>query len=59
MMRYMQRVPLLKKGIVAGGGVALIRAATKVATTLKGDNEDQDVGIKLALRAMEHHFVKS
>ena len=40
-------------GIVAGGGVALVRAATKVAATLKGDNEEQDVGIKLALRAME------
>ena len=39
--------------IVAGGGVALVRAATKVAATLKGDNEEQDVGIKLALRAME------
>ncbi len=43
----------VEEGIVAGGGVALIRAATKVATTLKGDNEDQNVGIKLALRAME------
>ncbi|WP_295662805.1 chaperonin GroEL [uncultured Haemophilus sp.] len=43
----------VEEGIVAGGGVALVRAATKVATTLKGDNEEQDVGIKLALRAME------
>ncbi|MDU5822381.1 MAG: chaperonin GroEL [Haemophilus parainfluenzae] len=43
----------LHAGIVAGGGVALVRAATKVAATLKGDNEEQDVGIKLALRAME------
>ena len=43
----------VEEGIVAGGGVALIRAATKVAATLKGDNEEQDVGIKLALRAME------
>ena len=43
----------VEEGIVAGGGVALIRAATKVAVTLKGDNEDQNVGIKLALRAME------
>ena len=43
----------VEEGIVAGGGVALVRAAGKVAVTLKGDNEEQDVGIKLALRAME------
>lgn len=43
----------VEEGIVAGGGVALVRAAGKVAATLKGDNEDQNVGIKLALRAME------
>ncbi|WP_118781811.1 chaperonin GroEL [Haemophilus haemolyticus] len=43
----------VEEGIVAGGGVALVRAATKVAASLKGDNEEQNVGIKLALRAME------
>ena len=43
----------VEEGIVAGGGVALVRAAAKVAASLKGDNEEQDVGIKLALRAME------
>lgn len=43
----------VEEGIVPGGGVALVRAAAKVATTLKGDNEEQNVGIKLALRAME------
>ena len=42
----------VEEGIVAGGGVALIRAANKVAG-LQGDNEEQNVGIKLALRAME------
>ncbi|MFD1805286.1 chaperonin GroEL [Pasteurella oralis] len=42
----------VEEGIVAGGGVALIRAASKVAS-LQGDNEEQNVGIKLALRAME------
>ncbi|UDW83830.1 chaperonin GroEL [Pasteurella canis] len=42
----------VEEGIVAGGGVALIRAANKVAG-LTGDNEEQNVGIKLALRAME------
>ncbi|MDO4626932.1 MAG: chaperonin GroEL [Pasteurellaceae bacterium] len=43
----------VEEGIVAGGGVALIRAANKVAKNLTGDNEEQNVGIKLALRAME------
>nr|P94166.3 RecName: Full=Chaperonin GroEL; AltName: Full=60 kDa chaperonin; AltName: Full=Chaperonin-60; Short=Cpn60 [Actinobacillus pleuropneumoniae]AAB51437.1 heat-shock 60 protein GroEL [Actinobacillus pleuropneumoniae serovar 1 str. 4074] len=43
----------VEEGIVPGGGVALVRAASKVATTLTGDNEEQNVGIKLALRAME------
>ena len=42
----------VEEGVVAGGGVALIRAASKVAD-LRGDNEEQNVGIKLALRAME------
>ncbi|AUI66330.1 MULTISPECIES: chaperonin GroEL [Glaesserella] len=43
----------VEEGIVAGGGVALVRAASKVADTVKGDNEEQNVGIRLALRAME------
>ncbi|QIW15469.1 chaperonin GroL [Pasteurellaceae bacterium RH1A] len=43
----------VEEGVVAGGGVALVRAASKVADTLKGDNEEQNVGIRLALRAME------
>ncbi len=36
----------VEEGVVAGGGVALIRVAGKIAA-LKGDNEDQNVGIKL------------
>ncbi|WP_145496645.1 chaperonin GroEL [Yersinia bercovieri] len=44
----------VEEGVVAGGGVALIRAASAItASGLKGDNEDQNVGIKVALRAME------
>nr|AAA24961.1 heat shock protein [[Haemophilus] ducreyi] len=43
----------VEEGIVPGGGVALVRAANKVSATLTGDNEEQNVGIKLALRAME------
>jgi chaperonin GroEL len=42
----------VEEGVVPGGGVALVRAASKLAD-LRGDNEDQNVGIKVALRAME------
>jgi chaperonin GroEL len=42
----------VEEGVVPGGGVALVRAAAKLAA-LTGDNEDQTLGIKLALRAME------
>jgi chaperonin GroEL len=42
----------VEEGVVAGGGVALLRACAAVAD-LKGDNHDQDVGIKIARRAME------
>ena len=42
----------VQEGIVAGGGTALVRVAAKLAE-LKGDNEDQTHGIKIALRAME------
>ncbi|RUO27474.1 chaperonin GroEL [Aliidiomarina sanyensis] len=42
----------VEEGVVPGGGVALVRAASKLAD-LRGDNEDQNVGIRLALRAME------
>jgi chaperonin GroEL len=41
----------VEEGVVAGGGVALIRAISNVKVV--GDNEDQNVGIALALRAME------
>lgn len=41
----------VEEGIVAGGGVALVRAKCKVS--VKGDNPDQDMGIQIALRAME------
>ncbi|WP_458734431.1 chaperonin GroEL [Zobellella taiwanensis] len=42
----------VEEGVVPGGGVALVRAAAKLGN-LTGDNEDQNVGIKVALRAME------
>ena len=42
----------VEEGIVAGGGVALVRARS-VLTKVKGDNHDQDAGIKIVLRALE------
>ena len=42
----------VEEGVVAGGGVALIRAISSVQG-LTGDNEDQNTGIAAALRAME------
>jgi chaperonin GroEL len=42
----------VEEGVVAGGGVALVRAMNNIGD-LQGDNEDQNVGIALALRAME------
>ena len=42
----------VEEGVVAGGGVALIRVASKLKD-LQGDNQDQNVGIKVALKAME------
>ena len=42
----------VEEGVVAGGGVALIRAIQAIQD-LKGDNEDQNHGIAAALRAME------
>jgi len=42
----------VEEGIVAGGGVALVRAKQAIGG-LKGDNPDQDAGIKIVLRAME------
>jgi chaperonin GroEL len=42
----------VEEGIVAGGGVALIRARASLAK-LKGDNHDQEAGIKIVLRALE------
>lgn len=42
----------VEEGVVAGGGVALVRALQKIEG-LEGDNEDQNVGINILLRAME------
>ncbi|WP_022956261.1 chaperonin GroEL [Perlucidibaca piscinae] len=42
----------VEEGVVAGGGVALVRAI-KALESLKGDNEDQTAGISILRRAME------
>ena len=42
----------VEEGIVPGGGVALVRSIAALAN-LKGDNQDQDTGIKIIKRAIE------
>jgi chaperonin GroEL len=42
----------VEEGIVAGGGVAYLRARANL-TDLKGENPDQNAGIKIVLRALE------
>jgi chaperonin GroEL len=41
----------VEEGVVAGGGVAFIRAVAKMK--VEGDNDDQTVGIKILRRAVE------
>ena len=42
----------VEEGVVAGGGVAFIRARGAISK-LKGDNDDQNVGINILRRAIE------
>lgn len=42
----------VEEGIVPGGGVALLRARTKI-DALRGSNSEQDAGIQIVLRALE------
>ena len=42
----------VEEGVVPGGGVALVRALQEISD-LTGDNHDQDMGVKIAIRAME------
>ena len=42
----------VQEGVVPGGGVALVHAG-KVLKTLKGENADQDAGIKIVRRAIQ------
>ena len=41
----------VEEGVVPGGGVALVRALSKLKG-LKGENEDQDTGVSIARRAI-------
>jgi chaperonin GroEL len=41
----------VEEGVVAGGGVALLRAAQTI--TVKGENEDQNAGINIVKRALQ------
>src|SRR5436189_1241479 len=43
----------VEEGIVAGGGVAFIRAKQALEGKLKGDNHDQEAGIKIVMKALE------
>jgi chaperonin GroEL len=43
----------VEEGIVPGGGVAFLRARKVLEGKLKGDNHDQDGGIKIVMRALE------
>ncbi len=42
----------VQEGVVPGGGVALVHAG-RVLVTLKGENSDQDAGIKIVRRAIQ------
>lgn len=42
----------IEEGIVAGGGVALVRAISSL-DSIKGDNADEDTGVKIVKRAIE------
>jgi len=43
----------VEEGIVPGGGVAFIRAKQVLEGKLKGDNHDQEAGIKIVMKALE------
>ena len=42
----------VEEGVLPGGGVALLRARAGI-TALRGENPDQDAGIRIVLRAVE------
>jgi chaperonin GroEL len=42
----------VEEGVLPGGGIALLRARSRLGG-LRGDNPDQDAGIRIVLRALE------
>jgi chaperonin GroEL len=46
----------VEEGIVPGGGVALVRSADAIRDQVVTANEDQKIGVNIALRAMEEPF---
>ena len=46
----------VEEGIVPGGGVSLVRAADAIKGKVKTANDDQGIGVNIALRAMEEPF---
>jgi chaperonin GroEL len=42
----------VEEGVLPGGGIALLRARSRLGN-LRGENPDQDAGIKIVLRALE------
>ena len=43
----------VEEGIVPGGGVAFVRTKQSLDGKLKGENQDQDAGIRIVMRALE------
>ena len=43
----------VEEGIVPGGGVAFVRTKQALEGKLKGENQDQDAGIRIVMRALE------
>jgi chaperonin GroEL len=43
----------VEEGVVPGGGVAFIRAKQALEGKLKGENDDQEAGIRIVMRALE------
>ncbi|HEY7744178.1 MAG TPA: chaperonin GroEL [Burkholderiales bacterium] len=43
----------VEEGVLAGGGIALLRARARVQKELHGANTDQDAGVRIVMRALE------
>ncbi|HEX9672596.1 MAG TPA: chaperonin GroEL [Burkholderiales bacterium] len=43
----------VEEGVLAGGGIALLRARARVLPGLHGANADQDAGVRIVMRALE------